>query len=284
MRFAIMVAAVALLGSWNGPAAGQYVYFSEAAGSCGPDGIDGWKFHSTYYVFVHAPGVRNTTGVRFRLELLAWGPEDIASVEPAPGVVIEEGDPLTGMTLSWPAMEPTHEPALVLTFVDLPPTQVPDGPLAWTRDVTLYLSGDEALALDDNWTIPTHCSYTRVFWNRPDTADVVIGRTSAVEVAGVVSGPGYGGSYLEAADEQGWVQSVSPGFILATCGGCPWDWTTNEVSVEVPEETDQGTLSLLTVQPESFSVQPAAVWLRAVKPIGVRRTTFGGIKALYHGE
>jgi hypothetical protein len=261
-----------------------FLYFSNEPGWCN---IPDWQYEGSYSIFVHTGDLTGVTGGRFRLESDLYGPEDLVSFAPASGVTVVEGDPFTGMTLSWTPETLEHRELLTLTLADNLPHQTPEDPYSycvWTRECVLFRAGAEDVALVDVCTAVAivDCFDPIVQWIHPDTVDVVIDGTTVVEIRWIVGGGGFVGTYLDLSDTEGWTTSFVPHSVWGGyCPGCPWQWETTRITVDVPKGTEDHATSLLTIMPEDFP-SPTSFWLRAVEEVGVEKTTFGGIKARYY--
>jgi hypothetical protein len=267
--------------------AAQYVYFSPTGG-CSLDGNGCLDGYTVFHVFIRAEDVSNTTGAHFYVEgneFSQFGDENILSVDPHDGVVIESGDLFSGMTLSWPAGQYVSD---TLLTVDLDPLEMPLLSMAvFTKDIELYTADGDTLFPDD---FVFYCSLCDglgdniIEWLHPDTIDVLIGTQAVIEIPCIGhSAGGFSGTDLDAFDTNGWIDECTSCGVSVDCGPCPWDVQHVLVTVSIPDGITGGTTDRIRLIPTgpcclddstAFSVQ-------AVTEVGVVESSWGKIKETY---
>jgi hypothetical protein len=261
-----------------GPAgADEYVYLAQAPGECtlptGPASLE-------YSLYVHSGDYSDVRGVTLRVECDRFGPADVSSVTPAPGVTIVGGDIFNGIELSFSPRALAHDPILTIHLS----SQVSDGD-AWTRNVTL-LRAAGAVPVPDfvslGWVFD--CYGTFVIWDAPDTVSVTVDKDDGFQFDAIVTTGSYPpNATVTVLDPAGWVSAAVNEDVYAGCGWCQWNVTTVAVPTRVPAAVAEGTLNEITLRMSSFGglVGERKVVLRAVGPVAVQHKTLGGVKAIY---
>jgi hypothetical protein len=239
-------------------------------------------------VYAHsAPS--STVGAFFRLgevEGSPWWsgeilPEHVLSVTPAPGVTILGGDPVNGMTVTWPEQPINHTHILTIEFVP--------GFAGYfsSRDIVFLASGgsfegEDVVTLVD-YSFP-HCTSSIAQWEAPNTVDVGINATTTFTLKAIIISEAPFGGEATISDSEGWVTGLSTNQVPNECVDCPWDWVVIEATVFVPDDVAPETTNTVTFTCFHFGSplpQTAVVELRAVEPVAVQPSTFGRLKALY---
>jgi hypothetical protein len=275
--FAIVVASI-IVSAVLSVNAEVYVYFAEQPRLCSLESNShpGQRFS----VFVDSGYLTDVIGVTFRIDTERFGPENVLSISTPAGVSIVSGSLFTGITLSFGARALAHDPVLTVELED----HAPYGDV-WTRDIELRREAGTINVNDFGtfgWSFD--CSGINPAWDVPDTVVVAAGRDASFSFRAVVSMEGYPpNADVVVVDSEGWVSSPFRHMIFASCGWCPWDWTTVIVPVQVPRGVSNGTLDVVTLQMYSFAnpIEERTLVLQAIAPIPVRPSTFGAIKAKY---
>lgn len=264
----------------------QYLYVSGTPGECVTDDLYIVPA-DTLHICLHYPDDSGVIGARFRVETDAYGPEDLAAIIPSGGVTIESGTPFDGMMISWTAVPLDHRILLTMILQDNAPSQEHrfESPV-WTRDTVLFRSVSDSLALDDFRTAILWGSYeclnSVALWEHPDTINVLVAYPSMIQIRGVVrAAPGFEYSDIAIADTRGWVTGWDPGSLTGKCLLCAWDWTTIDITVEIPGGVTSGTLSTMVATPACCPDHAASLILRAVTTSPVRKASMGSLKALF---
>lgn len=289
MKSLLFICLITLLGMMPQTAAAQWIYYSTCPGECELESCY-YAPLDTAYIYVHAPGNQDIVGAHFRLETSYFGPGDVTSLDPGPGVSIEDGDLFQGMTLALTPLDLTHYPALRI---------VADQPFlgnhveeTWgyrIRDALLFRSDGDTLVLETCFTFAGHvdCWDALLGWMHSDTVDVFIGTQSTVTFKCWISSPGIIGTNYEITDEMDWVIDWNPKAVGGSeCMVCPWEDQTTLITVLVPQSTPARTVSKLTIRPtyHVFVSDSTTFFLRAIPPISTREETWGRIKVLYRGK
>jgi hypothetical protein len=267
----------------------QWIYCAEKAEDCflSCTSHTSCPTPDTMFVFIYAADSAGIVRAHFHLEWDYPGCDSILSVTPCPGVVIESGDVLQGMTISFPPIKSGHIAALTVIFRNNgegpPPAMSDHGFLI--RDAWLERSNAQTVAVADHRTMPFYpdCYTTWALWYHPDTVNVSIGSRTDVRVDWSIEGP-YSGLVEWPAtitDEQGWVHDYTPSFMWCTgCLTCGWDIGTSHIFTEVPGDVLEGSLSTLTISLWNGNEQETLV-LRAVPPIATEKQSWGTLKDLF---
>ena len=282
---ALLLIVGALTLSWV-DAGAQWIYLTSQPGTCAVP-FDASLFEGSWQVVAHAPDLGSATGAVFRLESLAFGTEDSVIVVPAPGVTAT-GNLIEGMILNFTSRPLFHSALLELSFVDRPPYQPPVWQcLATTRETRLLRGDGSWLDLEDVCTelVDCHGNPGTFLFDRPDSADVIINRTTSVKFRGIGLIEGWGPAAIDitAEDELGWVVSVTPNGMWGYCETCPWSWETFDLQVAVPLGTSDGSTSKVTLW-EQGTLKLTEFVLVATEPVPVEDATWGRIKARFSGD
>jgi hypothetical protein len=258
--------------------ADEYIYVAEEPRSCvlPCNAYPG----QTFSVYVESGGLTDVTGVAFRIESERFGPEQVQSISTPAGVSIVGGSPFTGITLSFAPRALNHDGVLTLTL---------EGQSAygnvWTMDNQLLCPGgpvDVGGFCTIGW--PFDCFGSSPVWDIVDTVNVAVGDNVSFSFRAVLTSDGYPpNAEVFVSDHEGWIESNFRQDIFASCGWCDWDWTKVIVPVHVSPGVPNGTLDDATLQMYSFGslIDERTVVLRAAEKTPVKRTTWGGIKAIY---
>jgi hypothetical protein len=269
------------------PLAAQYVYFSPIDG-CSIDGTGCLDGFTEFYVFIRSEAVSNATGTYFYIEgdeFSQFGSSNVLSVEPHDGVVIENGDLFSGMTLSWPSGQYASD---TLLTVHLDPLDMPLlSNLVFTRDLEIYTTEEDTLFLDD---FTFYCSLcdglgdSFIEWQHPDTVDALIGTQTVLDIPCIGnSGGGFSGTDLEAFDAYDWITECTYCGVSIDCGPCPWDVQHVLVTISIPDGITGGTtdrVRLIPLGPCCLD-DSTAFYVQAVTEVGVEESSWGEIKGLY---
>jgi hypothetical protein len=271
------------------PDNGQWIYCAEKAGEC----FLYCRTHTecpepdTMFVFVYAADSAGIVRAHLHLEWDYPGCDSILSVTPCPGVTIENGDLLQGMTISFPPIKSGHFAALTVIFRNNgqgpPPAMSDYGFLI--RDAWLERPNAQTVAVADHRTMPFYpdCSTTWPLWYHSDTVDVNIGARTDVKIRWSVEGaePGMGGWPVNITDDRGWVGAATLDNMWCTgCLTCPWQVETDYIYIDVPEGTPVGTLNTLAWSVGTGIYYDSLV-LRAVPPIATEKQSWGKLKDLF---
>jgi len=263
----------------------QYLYFSPT-GHCSVDGINCWQYFSEYYVFIRFPGLSDCIGASFRLESDVFGPEDFVSVDPHMGVIIENGDLFSGITLSWPAGHYTNDTLLTIP-IELNEPHSSAWNVAWTREVKIFKANGDTLYLDDVRFYCSHCygyGGDTIRWKHPDTLVATIGKQSTLDIPCIGSSAGgLSGTYLDVVEQLNWVDGCTHCGVHVECGPCPWSIQHVYVHLSVPSETSPETHNLIRLIPSGPCCMDdsTSFYVRAVPEIGVEETSWGKLKSLF---
>jgi hypothetical protein len=269
------------------PLNAQFVYFSPN-GSCSIDGTGCLDGFSEFYVFIRAEAVLNTTGSYFYIEgdeFSQFGSNNVLSVEPHEGVVIESGDLFSGMTLSWPAGQYASD---TLLTIHLDPLNMPlFSMLVFTRGIELCTASEDTLFLDDFIFYCSHCTGLGddfIEWQHPDTIDALIGAQTVLEIPCIGhSAGGFSGTDLDVFDENGWVDECTYCSVSIDCGPCPWDVQHVLVTISIPDGITGGTTDRLRLIPSGPCClgDSTAFYIQAVSEVSVEESSWGKIKETY---
>ena len=262
----------------------QYIYMSTNSWVCSTDGVDAWMSITTYRIYLLAPQVDDATGASFRIESEAYGPEDFVSVTPSEGVIIESGDLLSGVVLSFPSGLYNGDALLTIDIELNEPHSYFVWNVAWTRDVELYSMSQGTLQLDDAVFYTTHCyqSGAWIEWFHDDTVDAVVGEPATIPVPGLGhSIGGLTGTNFDVQDLFDWVTGCSACGMGAVCGACPWHVDTVWVHISVPDTTSDGLINQVTLVPTGPCCNGTTFYIRAIDKVAVRERTWGAVKALF---
>jgi hypothetical protein len=287
MRIAIVL--FLFLSAMSSSVNAQYVYLSPTGG-CSVDGIDCLGWYSEFYVFLSSQGITNTVGTSFYVEgdeFSTFGPENVQSVIPHEGVVIVGGDIFSGIELSWP--EGAYDSDTLLTVVLNPDNMPSFSVMVFTKNIQLFRTIGDPLALDDFVFFCSHCygSSASIWWQHADTLTAVIGKQTTLDLPcqGSSTG-GMSGTYLEAYDELGWVDECTHCSVGVDCAPCPWNVQHVLVTVYVPEGANVGDTSKLRVIPTGPCCwdDSTSVYVKAIDEIGTEERSWGNIKSLIKTE
>ena len=276
---------IALIMVGSTAARAQYIYYSNRPGSCC---LFGSSFDDpNLHIYIYAPGSSEVVKAAFRLETSVFGPEDIDSVEASPGVIIESGDLLSGIVLSFSFPQLNHQPVMSLRVVNNPPHQ--SATVVFIRDARFIRADGDTLRLRDFYTYSESmidCFDPVILWECPDTVSAEIGKTTSFQVAAAGTAFGYGFTFVDVADTTGWVTSWSPESIMAVCPICEWDWHTISIDLSVPESTPKGSLGTIILRGKLSGTvvlpyDQERVVLRAVAPVAVKKSSWGLVKSLF---
>lgn len=269
------------------PLAAQHVYSSPIDG-CSIDGIGCLDGLSEFYVFIRTEGVPNSKGTYFYIEgdeYSQFGGNNVLSVEPHEGVVIEGGDLFSGMTLSWPVGQYTSD---TLLTIRLDPLNMPlFSMLVFTKDIELYTATEDTLFLDDFIFYCSHCTGLGddfIEWQHPDTVTALMGEQTILALPCIGnSGGGFSGTDLYAYDTYGWIDECTYCSVSIDCGPCPWDVQHVLVTISIPDGIPDGTTDRVRLIPSGPCCldDSTAIYIRAVSEVGVEESSWGAIKRLF---
>ena len=285
MRASILL--MLLLFAFTIPLAAQFVYFSPTGG-CSIDGNGCLDEYTVFCLFIRAEDISNTTGTYFYIEgdeFSQFGADNILSVKPHDGVVVESGDLFSGMTLSWPAGQYVSD---TLLTVHLDPLDMPLlSMMVFTKDIELYTATEDTLLLDDFMFYCSLCDGLGdniIEWMHPDTIDALIGTQTVLEIPCIGhSAGGFSGTDLEAFDTNGWIDECTDCNVSIDCGPCPWDVQHVLLTVSIPDGITGGTSSRIRMIPTGSCCldDSTAFYIKAVTAVGVEESSWGRIKKIY---
>jgi len=262
----------------------QYIYFSPN-GHCSSDGIGCAGYYAEYYIFLRIPNGSDCTGSSFRLESDVFGPEDFASVDPHEGVIIENGDLFSGITLSWPVGQYTNDTLLTIP-IELNEPHSDAWEVAWTREVKIFKTNGDTLYLDDVLFYCSHCygSGGSIWWQHPDTLTAIIGKQSILDISCIgSSGGGLQGTSIDVFEQLDWVDGCTNCSVMVNCGPCPWDIQHIYVHLSVPSDVSEGAVNLIRLVPSGMCCldDSTSFFVKAISETGVEGSSWGKIKSLF---
>jgi hypothetical protein len=269
----------------SAPALGQYVYLGDFANDCmmqfpSPTPLP----YNTKHIYVNCPSITDAVAVSFRLGSELIGPEDVVSAVPVPGVAIASGDLFGGITLSLSGAALDNLEVMSVELADNPPHQhLETWGYEYIHDPRIVRASGDTVSLDEAWAFfcCVDCFELHIVWGCPDTVDVNIGADAEVRFRTVVTAVGMWGCSIEVTDERGWVTGCSPPYIWGDgCGLCAWNSGFNTIAVSVPLGTEEYGLSKVTIRAPA-AADSTSFFIRAIPPIGVGESSWGGIKKLF---